>query len=200
MSKLGRRELGADTRGALLQASTELILENGIGDTPLRDIARRANVNQAMVRYHFTDKSGLLKATLDFGFERLLEHLSENADFETTITSLISWIRQNPWLVSLMMKSVFGGNDLRNHFLITHAPRLLDIYKTAMKTGQSDGQVRDDLDPKFIVSSLVSLVVFPVLAAPVLDEILNASPDDMSKGKYVSELLKLFSPQGEANE
>ena len=67
MKKAGRREAGANTRDALLKASAELIQENGMRPISLRDTADRADMNQAMVRYHFGDKDGLMKAVLDHG-------------------------------------------------------------------------------------------------------------------------------------
>ena len=197
MGKLGRRGSGADTRGSLLKASCELILENGIGTVSLRDISDRANVNQAMVRYHFSNKEGLMKATLDHGFEQLLAQLPKKEEFEPTIKSIIGWIRKNPWLVSLMMKSVYGGDELRKHFETVHTPKLLGLFDRILKQGQANAQVRQGLDQKFLVSSLVSLIIFPILAAPVMDKTLNTGPQKKNQENYLAELMRLLGPNGD---
>ena len=51
-------------RERLLDATAELIVEAGDVDVPLSAIVERAGVNQALVKYHFGNKEGLLVALL----------------------------------------------------------------------------------------------------------------------------------------
>ena len=194
---LGRRKSGTNTRSILLKAATELILENGMQPISVRDISLKADVNQAMVHYHFDDKEGLMKAVLNFGFEQLLEQVPADASFEKTIYALISWTQANAWLLILMMQSVYAGDNLRNHFETEHAPRLAGLYQSALENGRKSGLVRDDLDPKFAMSALISLVVFPNLAGPSLGRVLGVKRGKNAAKQYTTELLKLFNPKGE---
>jgi len=192
MKKAGRREAGANTRDALLKASAELIQENGMRPISIRDIADRADMNQAMVRYQFGDKDGLMKAVLDHGFEQLLESVPENGGFEETLFALVVWMRDNAWLAMLMMQSVYPGDELRTHFETQHAPRLVRLYQGALERGRAANQARDDLDPRFAVSALISLLVFPNLAGPTLGRVLGIGRGTAAARRYTGELLKLF--------
>jgi TetR/AcrR family transcriptional regulator, regulator of cefoperazone and chloramphenicol sensitivity len=49
----------AATRGRLLDAAKDLFAERGFEDVTVRDICRAADVNLALVNYHFGDKFGL---------------------------------------------------------------------------------------------------------------------------------------------
>jgi len=60
-----------DLRGALLQASLELLRHPASGDFTLREIARRAGVSHNAPYRHFRDKDDLLAAIAEQGFERL---------------------------------------------------------------------------------------------------------------------------------
>jgi AcrR family transcriptional regulator len=61
----GRRPAGADTRTALLNAAREVFIEQGYEGATVRAIARRADVDPAMVNHWFGGKEGLFaKAVL----------------------------------------------------------------------------------------------------------------------------------------
>jgi len=192
--KLGRRGAGANTREALLQACAALISENGIAPISVRDVADRAEVNQAMVRYHFGDKDGLMKAALDTGFEGLFAAVARDGSFQDTVFALVTWMQANAWAAILMMRSVYGAEDLREHFEARHAPRLAEMYRGALERGRRDGQVRKDLDSTFAVRALISLLVFPNLAGPSFRGVLSAGRGEEAVRKTANQIVKLFEP------
>jgi AcrR family transcriptional regulator len=64
MTRAGRRGGGADTRTAILLAAREEFLEHGYTAATIRAVARRAEVDAALVYHYFADKSSLYAATL----------------------------------------------------------------------------------------------------------------------------------------
>ena len=79
----GPRGPVADTRGAVLAAARTRFAEHGYDGTKLRDVAADANVDVALVSYHFGSKDGLFAAAmaLDVNPARLVEELTrEGAD------------------------------------------------------------------------------------------------------------------------
>ena len=124
--------------------------------------------------------------------EQLLESVPENGGFEETLFALVVWMRDNAWLAMLMMQSVYAGDELRTHFETQHAPRLVRLYQGALERGRAANQARDDLDPRFAVSALISLLVFPNLAGPTLGRVLGIGRGTAAARRYTGELLKLF--------
>ena len=62
----GRRRKGAgDARAAILKAASAEFLANGYDDTSLRAIARRAEVDPALVHHYFDDKAALFAESLE---------------------------------------------------------------------------------------------------------------------------------------
>ena len=50
----------------LLECAERLFSENGYAETSIRDIAKLASVNSAMISYYFGSKEKLVKAILDY--------------------------------------------------------------------------------------------------------------------------------------
>ena len=72
MEENGRTTLrGESTRDALLVAATEVFAREGFGSANLREIAQAAEVNQALIGYHFHGKEGLYHAV----FERMVSQM-----------------------------------------------------------------------------------------------------------------------------
>jgi AcrR family transcriptional regulator len=65
MSPAGRRPGGADTRAQILEAARAEFGERGYTAATVRQVARRARVDPALVYHYFADKAGLFVACLD---------------------------------------------------------------------------------------------------------------------------------------
>lgn len=58
------------TRAAILQAALEAFSERGFEGVSTREIAARAGVHHALIKYHFENKDSLWRAAVTFLFER----------------------------------------------------------------------------------------------------------------------------------
>ena len=58
----GRRPAGGDTRGTILTAARDEFAERGYDGASIRSVARRAEVDPALVRHYFQDKAELFAA------------------------------------------------------------------------------------------------------------------------------------------
>lgn len=65
MSPAGRRPGGADTRAQILEAARAEFGEHGYTAATVRQVARRARVDPALVYHYFADKAGLFVACLN---------------------------------------------------------------------------------------------------------------------------------------
>jgi AcrR family transcriptional regulator len=64
---------GNATRAAILRAARDRLVEVGYANLNVRDIAREAGVNHALIGYHFRGKQQLVLAVLDEANKELLE-------------------------------------------------------------------------------------------------------------------------------
>ena len=61
----GRNEAGVKARGRLLDAAEQLFAERGFYGVTTRQVAATAAVDNALIYYHFTNKSGLFDAVFE---------------------------------------------------------------------------------------------------------------------------------------
>ncbi|MEV1290802.1 TetR family transcriptional regulator [Pseudonocardia sp. NPDC049635] len=73
----GRRQRGADTRRALVDAATDVVVTGGLDRLTLREAAGRAGVSPASATYHFGTVAELLGAVVDELENRSAERLAE---------------------------------------------------------------------------------------------------------------------------
>jgi AcrR family transcriptional regulator len=85
----GKQQRSAETRTALVAGAIEALREVGFAGASAREIAVRANCNQALVFYHFGSVTELLLAGLDDVSARRLAAYTDVVDKATTLSELI---------------------------------------------------------------------------------------------------------------
>lgn len=192
-SNAGPKGAKADVRGSLLRMGHSLYEERGLDQISLRDVADRAGVNQAMVRYYFKDRQGFLTAMLDDGFEQLFGALPSSGTYQEKLEALISQLSRMHWLAVLMMQCVYTSDQLREHFVTRHAPRIFAFLREAL-------DFRGDLDPTYKALSLLSMLVFPQLARPAVGPVMGIKYDDDFSRGYAAYLTALFAKETEIHD
>jgi AcrR family transcriptional regulator len=177
----GPKGASADVRAALLAAGCAVYEERGLDGVSLREVAQRAGVNQAMVRYYFTDKNGFEKALLDDGFKRLLSKLPADGDFEALFCAATSAMNDMPWMPLLMMRTVYISDSQRQYFVETYAPQLMERFG-----GLLPG------DSKFDLLSTVSMLVLPQLGRRVVGPMLGIDYDNQFAHDYAAHVDALL--------
>ena len=125
-----------DLRRALIDATADLIDEQGPGGFSLREVARRAEVSPAAPSHHFGDARGLLTAVAVEGFERMLEAM-ERIDADDPYDRLVEHARS---YVDLAFRAPGHMAVMFRHDLIdtsdptyrTIAPRTFDLVSQAV--------------------------------------------------------------------
>ena len=125
---------GASTRALILEAARRRLVEVGYASLNVRDIARDAGVNHALIGYHFRGKQQLVLAVLDDANSRLLERQARMYDAAASASQ--KWQQacdfyeddQQSGFVKLLMELMgasFHDAALRAEF----TPRLLAWHK-----------------------------------------------------------------------
>ncbi|UJF17115.1 CerR family C-terminal domain-containing protein [Vibrio sp. SS-MA-C1-2] len=78
-----------DSKQQLLEASIELFAEKGFDNVTIRQIAESANVNSAMITYHFNNKEGLYIAVFEYIAFYLNEMINQKIDKHQEAIKLI---------------------------------------------------------------------------------------------------------------
>ncbi|RDZ29242.1 TetR/AcrR family transcriptional regulator [Lysobacter silvisoli] len=179
---------GPDLRSRMLDAAIACYTRQGIAATALRSIAVEAGVNPALVHYYFGDKDRLLEAAIQ---ERILPAIAilreplaaAGGDMAQTVAAFVRGIgdtvAQHPWFPSLWVREVLcEGGALRDLLVDQIGPQLPQMLAQRFAQAQRDGQLNPDLDPRFLVVSLVGLTLFPIAGAPVWQRVFGVETFD----------------------
>lgn len=107
-----------ETPACLIAAARELMIERGILEVSLAEIARRAGVNVALVSYHFGGREGLMLAVAKADAHSALSNLSRLLESERTptekmwqhIAALVMAHLKRPYLNRLLQKLLREGS------------------------------------------------------------------------------------------
>lgn len=69
----------ADRRTAILEAATRVIARRGVRGLRVEELAAEAGVSTSLIYYHFTDRAGVLRRTLEFISERAERYTTDRA-------------------------------------------------------------------------------------------------------------------------
>jgi len=125
---------GAGTRQAILQAARRRLCESGYARLNVRDIARDAGVNHALIGYHFGGKQQLVLAVLDDANQTLLQRQARM--YHDTASATQKWHQACAFyeqdldsgfvrLLMELMGASFNDKALRAEFV----PRMLSWHK-----------------------------------------------------------------------
>jgi len=193
MAKTGKaktsagRPSGGDSdkvRGELLDAARTLFLSNEFKAVSIRQIAEAAGVNGAMVSYYFGSKQGLYLAMVEellMSLQQSLESAQPGADVTIADFSerYCQLLVDNPWWPNFIVREVlFSDGAIRAAVIqkmgTIFAPKLLHSIQQQI----AEKQFRSDLNPALTLLSLMGMTVFPFLARPLIEQVLNVRIDD----------------------
>lgn len=187
-----RGNSAGDVRERLLSAARELFLRYGYRAVSSRQIGAAAGVNFALIRYYFGGKPGLYREILKEVIPPQLAQLQEltGAQHVPRVQDLLNnivrvWAR-NPWLAGFLLREVLLPDaPMRAMFSKEFPERLAPVLEQAVRSEIGAGTMREELDPKLLALSVVSLAVFPFLAAALTTRVFGVRHDE----EFIERLL-----------
>lgn len=151
----------------LLECAERLFSENGYAETSIRDIAKLASVNSAMISYYFGSKEKLVKAILDYrttNLDELLPKLRvEGASYKEHILAITNFYldkvfeQKNFYKLLYQLQASDGQAALIAHFNhLRH--RNHDLLKSIFEAGAAAGEFNPDIDVSLVTSTLTGTI------------------------------------------
>lgn len=159
--------LGGKTELALLGAAAQVFREHGFSGARVDAIAGQANVNKAMIYYHFGSKRGLYRAVLQRLFQGILgeiEHVGKEADprrrlilFYAGVARIFS---ERPALPQIMLREVLSGGAAMDPETTKNLSGILAFVVRAVEQGTREGVIRPAHPLLVHMSALAPLLLF----------------------------------------
>jgi len=203
---VGRRPkatgMDLDTRADILAAARMVFAQRGFSGTSVREVAEAAQVNKAMIYYHFRDKVDLYRAVLSNSFDTM-EHIWDHDLFKGNaparqkiqkyIEGFIRFQQKNEDLrkILAMEFSTTGEKSAnlkwiaKNYFAKNHTA-LIKILEEGMKSGELK-----KMNPVMAVVSLIGMIIHLFIYVPIAPFIQKKKVDmsALKLGAFVTELF-----------
>ena len=184
--RLGTRANPEKSRAAILQAAIREFAQQGMAGARTDSIARAARVNKALLYYYFKDKETLYGEAIDFAFGQLSQHMLQVLDQDLPprdkvllyVGTYFDFVSTHPSTRNLIqmetMRAGHGSPHLRRVAKRYFFP-LLTRLSAVIRQGIADGVFRP-VDPMQFIPSMVALVVFYFISAPVMKSVIGFDP------------------------
>ncbi len=162
------------TRDKIILAAKEEFHKQGFGGARMQAIADASGLNKALLHYHFKSKDELFKSVLLAGvievfpvlIGTLNSELSIKDKIRTVVHIYIDHLSQNPDLPGFVLGELRRNPDFISDNLSGLATRPSEFFRQVEKEVEA-GKI-PDTDPLQLLTSLISLCVFPFIGKPMI--------------------------------
>jgi AcrR family transcriptional regulator len=145
-----RRGPARDTRADLFRAAADLLSARGFDGVGVDDIAHAAQLNKAMIYYHFDDKLALYREIVRDMLRTLgtvvagVADRSAPADIRLTdfVAAFVDMAEKRPWCPTLMLREIAEGAPRLDPETLTLMKTVFMAFSRILADGQRDGLFR----------------------------------------------------------
>jgi AcrR family transcriptional regulator len=170
-----------ETKARILEAAFQRLAREGYASLSVREIARDAGVNFALINYHFESKDKLVIAVLDHANRRLLERQTRMYHSRGPVADKWAQARR------------FYENDLASGFVRV----LMELYAASMSNAALRAEFRPRMNAWFDVigQAVKDAVAQSGLELPVAPEVVGCWISNFWMGMELATLAGTGNPQ-----
>lgn len=173
---------------ALLDAATQLLKSHSYKEISLRELAQLADQNVAMISYYFGSKEKLFIELITRKLsepEKKIKHklvgnsdeLSPSLRIKHILKRFMEMHKNNPWIAGFILDNVLASESkIREEFVdkvLKKNAKTLSAAIQDLQTLVAENQETPPVNEKLLIISIISLVAFPFVASPVLNDAFN---------------------------
>ncbi|HSN35997.1 MAG TPA: TetR/AcrR family transcriptional regulator [Arthrobacter sp.] len=149
---------------ALLAAAADELSRNP--DSSMADVAQAANLTRATLYRHFSNRQSLLKAIQAEALARASETLMACRLDEGNALEVLERVIDSLGKHGMRFRIILLRAPDQNARFLAQRDEVLAPLVEVVRRGQSEGDIRADLSPEWIVTAMASLLISAVRAAP----------------------------------
>ncbi len=169
--------LQTETEEKIISSAEKLFYQKGKAGTSMQDIADDAGINRTLLNYYFRSKDQLFEAVFRKAMGSFVPDLAvminaHNAFEEyvpAMVEKIIDTMLENPHIPNFILQEL-SSNPERMPQIIKEMG--VDPEKITEKMGGGIGLSHGGMDPRQVIMNLMSLMIFPFAAKPVVLDIL----------------------------
>jgi AcrR family transcriptional regulator len=188
-----------DPKQQILEAAIGLFARKGFSATGVREIARIAKVNVAMISYYFGSKRGILEAALDLFFQRYQEVVEQSLagddppeqKMRRFLRSIVILLRNNNDLVRITFTELPFDMPEIAAFKAERVRKIASLFQNKLLSAM-EGRLPRPIRIEIVGPALSCMVVSHFLLRPVIEGAFKTSFDEEFYEQYAEEIADLL--------
>ncbi|HZJ36330.1 MAG TPA: TetR/AcrR family transcriptional regulator [Gillisia sp.] len=169
-----------NTELEILNAAKEVFQEKGMAGSRMQEIADKARINKSMLHYYYRSKQLLFEAVFKNAFRLLAPQLNKilNDDSElfdkirNFTNNYISFVIVHPYLPNFIIQELNKNPDFIERLRAEKDFPTIEKFKVQVEDAITRGIIKP-IDAEQLFINIMSLNIFPFIAAPLLQELIN---------------------------
>jgi AcrR family transcriptional regulator len=161
-----KKASSVSTQASVYSAAATLFSAKGFDGVSMDDIARTAEVNKAMIYYHFADKLALYRAIVGDGLQTMsgtvraiAEKAAEPIDkLNQFVEAFVRLTEVRPWMPAMMLREIAEGAPRLDVETLGHMRGIIGGFAAILKQGQQQGTFRE-IHPILAYESVVGPII-----------------------------------------
>ena len=180
--------LDLSTEQKILEAAKKVFIQKGLDGTRLDGIAKEAGINKALLHYYFRSKENLFETIFDQMIEKVVPDFTLIVEskkpieekIELFVHRYIDFVSLNPQ-IPIFLITELNRNPERMKDILSRTQNFGKVQQFAfqMITEMQVGRIKS-FNPLHLILHIISLCVFPYIAKPVLQAILQIKDEDLN--------------------
>lgn len=182
------------TEEKILEAAREVFMNKGFAAARMQEIADRAEINKGLLHYYYRSKNKLFRAVFDEAFAKFSAGINQVFEaeiplfekIEQFVDRYISLLMQNPAMPAFVISELNQKGDAFAEELLSRQAKPNPLpFIIQVQQEVAAGKIQP-VNPVSLVMNLLSLCVFPFLARPMFQgmmQIDRATYDEMMEAR-----------------
>jgi AcrR family transcriptional regulator len=153
-------------RVEILEATCEVVIERGFAGTRIADVAKRLNVSNSLIHYHFDSKDALLASAFEYYARKDLSEMERDIEMGQSATAQLwrlieSYVPEGSDDVEWMLWIDAWGEALRNPLIRSISQQLdeqsIAFVEKVLRRGNERGEFNCE-DPRLSATRITGLI------------------------------------------
>ena len=172
----------------ILDAAKKVFIKRGFAGTRTQEIADEAGINKSLLHYYFRSKDKLFKAIFQESLNKIEQEILSILDSDLELfekirfffREYISFLQDNRFLPGFIIHEVQTQPEVLSDLFREAGIRPPENFVKQIKQEVEQKNILP-VEPDELVINMLSLSIFPILAAPLLKNLLQQSEEDFEK-------------------
>jgi AcrR family transcriptional regulator len=189
------------TKERVLEAALDEFADYGLAGARVDRIARRADINKAMIYYHFDSKEALydhvLKAHMEGAVMTLTAEIAEDLPLEEILRIIAEYHRRGfesaDKFSRIVLREFAAGSESIKRVLpeLAGKENLRRLIVRKIEEGKHEGKYRD-IDIRQTMIAFVGMSLFYLMIAPMANQVWGIEDDSEFKNQRSDAIVDLF--------